>query len=149
MTFPKQTMTMTITIREHPQRPIWETCDIWHTDYISDSLEPEFITIFVTWQLRVTLDRICNSCDVFILLRYDIASEKLTLKGHITWLENGWFNISEYDVHTIMYSCCHHMGHLGLSRVNQSRVRTWSPGLIHSGDTDSLLQLGTYRALPS
>ena len=34
---------------------------------ISDSWEPEFMTIIiVTWQLRVTLDSIRNSCDVFV-----------------------------------------------------------------------------------
>ena len=46
---------------------ILETCDIWDTDYNSDNWEPEFMTIFVTWQLIVTLDSIHNSCDVFIV----------------------------------------------------------------------------------
>ena len=41
------------------------TYDIWYTDYNSDNQEPEFMTIFVTWQLRVTLDSIHNSCNVF------------------------------------------------------------------------------------
>ena len=40
------------------------TCDIWDTDYNSDNWEPEFMTIFVIWQLIVTLDNIRNSCDV-------------------------------------------------------------------------------------
>ena len=40
------------------------TCDIWDTDYNYDNWEPEFMTIFATWQLRVTLDSIYNSCDV-------------------------------------------------------------------------------------
>ena len=40
-------------------------CDIWDTDYNTDNWEPEFMTIFVTWQLIVTLDSIRNSCDVF------------------------------------------------------------------------------------
>ena len=40
------------------------TCDIWDTDYNWDIWEPEFMIIFVTWQLRVTLDSIRNSCDV-------------------------------------------------------------------------------------
>ena len=44
------------------------TCDIWDTDYTSDNWEPEFMTIFVTWQLIVTLDSIRNSCDVFTIL---------------------------------------------------------------------------------
>ena len=30
--------------------------DIWDTDYNSDNWEPEFMTIYVTWHLRVTLD---------------------------------------------------------------------------------------------
>ena len=42
-----------------------ETCDLWDTVYISDNWEPGFMTIFVTWQLRVTRDSIRNSCDVF------------------------------------------------------------------------------------
>ena len=44
---------------------ILETCGIWEIDYNSDNWEPEFMTIFVTWHLRVTLDSIRNSCDVF------------------------------------------------------------------------------------
>ena len=42
------------------------TSDIWDTDYNSDNWEPEFMTLFVTWQLIVTLDSIRNSCDVFL-----------------------------------------------------------------------------------
>ena len=34
------------------------TIEIW---------EPEFVTILVTWQLIVTLESICNSCDVWHL----------------------------------------------------------------------------------
>ena len=41
-----------------------ETCEIWGTDYNFDNWEPDFMTILVTWQLRVTLDSIRNSCDV-------------------------------------------------------------------------------------
>ena len=44
------------------EKTILETCDIWDTDYNSDNWEPEFMTIFVTWQLIVTLDSIRNSC---------------------------------------------------------------------------------------
>ena len=46
------------------ENTILETCDIWDTDYNSDNWEPEVMTIFVTWQLIVTLDSIRNSCDV-------------------------------------------------------------------------------------
>ena len=37
--------------RKHPEGAIIETCDIWDIDYNTDSWEPEFMTIFVTWQL--------------------------------------------------------------------------------------------------
>ena len=40
------------------------TCDIWDTDYNTDNWESGFMTIFVNWQLIVTLDSIRNSCDV-------------------------------------------------------------------------------------
>ena len=46
-------------------KTILETCDIWDIGCNSDNWEPEFMTIFVTWQLIVTLDSIRNSCDVF------------------------------------------------------------------------------------
>ena len=42
-------------------KTILVTFDIWDTDYT------ESMTIFVTWQLRVTLDSIRNSCDVYIM----------------------------------------------------------------------------------
>ena len=48
------------------EKTVLETCDIWDTDYSSDNWEPEIMTIFVTWQLIVTLDSIRNSCDVFM-----------------------------------------------------------------------------------
>ena len=41
---------------EHLQRAILVTCDNWELD---------FLTIFVSLQLRVTLDSIRNSCDVY------------------------------------------------------------------------------------
>ena len=59
-------MTKTNKFREHLQRAILVTCDIGDTDYNFDSSELEFMTIFVAWQSRVTLDSIRNSCDVFI-----------------------------------------------------------------------------------
>ena len=51
-----KTMTKTNTFREHLQRVILETCEIWDTDYNFDNWELDFMTIFVTWQLIVTLD---------------------------------------------------------------------------------------------
>ena len=48
------------------EKTILETSDIWGIEN-SDNWEPEFMTIFVTWQLIVTLDSIRNSCDVFTL----------------------------------------------------------------------------------
>ena len=52
-------------IREHPKGAIIGICDIWDTDYNTDNWEPGLMTIFVTWQLIVTLDSIRNSCDVY------------------------------------------------------------------------------------
>ena len=54
----------TETIFDNFEKTVLETCDIWDTDYSSDNWEPEFTTIFGTWQLIVTLDSIRNSCDV-------------------------------------------------------------------------------------
>ena len=45
-------------------KTILQTCDNWDTDYNSYNWESEFMTIFVTWQSRVTVDSIRNSCDV-------------------------------------------------------------------------------------
>ena len=47
-----------IDITKTVTKTIPETCDIWDTDYSSDNWEPEFMKIFVTWQLRVTLDNV-------------------------------------------------------------------------------------------
>ena len=61
-------MTKTKTMAKTKTKTFWailETCDIWDTEYNSDNWEPEFMTIFVTWQLIVTLDSIRNSCNVF------------------------------------------------------------------------------------
>ena len=41
----------------------------WDTEYYSDNWEPEFMTVFVSWQLRMTLDSIRNSCDVSVTHR--------------------------------------------------------------------------------
>ena len=72
MTWPKKTYIPThlptylcTPIREHSKGAILGTCDIWDTDYNSNNWEPEFMTIFVTWQSRVTVDSIRNSCDVY------------------------------------------------------------------------------------
>ncbi len=46
-------------------KTILQTCDNWDTDYNSYNWEPKFMTIFVTWQSRVTVDSIRNSCDVY------------------------------------------------------------------------------------
>ena len=40
--------------------------------YNSDNWTSEFLSIFVTWQLRVTLDSICSYCNVFVYFTIDI-----------------------------------------------------------------------------
>ena len=59
----------------------WLTCGIWDTDYNYDNWEPEFMTIFVAWQLRVTLDSIRNSCDVLamVLLQWRFEADAFNL----------------------------------------------------------------------
>ena len=51
--------------KDQDKRMTWlvNLCEI---NVISDSWEPEFMTIIVTWQLRVTLHSIRNSPDVFL-----------------------------------------------------------------------------------
>ena len=48
-----------------PTMTILETSDIWDTDYNSDNWELDFMIIFFTWQFRVTLGSIHNSCYVY------------------------------------------------------------------------------------
>ena len=55
-----------------------ETCDLWDTVYISDNWEPGFMTIFVIWQLIVTLDSLRNSCDVFFTFHFLIVQNPLS-----------------------------------------------------------------------
>ena len=50
-----------------PTLPTIETFDSWGTDYYSDNWEHKFMTFFVSWQLRATLDSIRNSCDVLFI----------------------------------------------------------------------------------
>ena len=79
----------TKTFWEHLLRAILETWDIWDTDYNSDNWEPEFITIFVTWQLIVTLDSIRNSCDVYI---------NVSAKAVVHWWTNACTQQCKYVV---------------------------------------------------
>ena len=55
------------------------TFDIFNTDYKSYNREPESMTIFVTRQLRVTLDSICNSCHVSIFYDPNVYEAFLSL----------------------------------------------------------------------
>ena len=74
---------------EHLLKAILETCDIWDTAYNSDNWEPEFMTIFVTWQLIVTLDSIRNYCDVLFLhttLQPDIMKYFGYTTSYLLWV---------------------------------------------------------------
>ena len=70
----KKTMTMTktmkktktMTIEEHPQRTIPETCDLRDTGYISDNWEQQSQHSQWPW-IKSERDSIRNSCDVFLL----------------------------------------------------------------------------------
>ena len=61
-----KTNTNTKTKTKTKTKTISEACEIWDTNYNSENREHKFMTIFVAWQLKVTLDSICNSCDVFV-----------------------------------------------------------------------------------
>ena len=52
--------------------------------------EPEFMTIFVTWQLIVTLDSIRNSCDVF-------------KRASLTWKHDGHDHCHSFKVKTFLW----------------------------------------------
>ena len=88
-------MTMTSETSETSEtsvKTILQTCDNWDTDYNSSNWEPEFMTIFVTWQSRVTLDSIRNSCDVFFdtvkvwrtYVRWIYIAEIVLIKPNLT-----------------------------------------------------------------
>ena len=80
--------TKTKTITKTMTKTIPETCDIWDTNYNSDNWEPEFMTIFVAWQLRVTLDSIRNSCDVFTgTPPKSSTNRKVMMMMMISWLQ--------------------------------------------------------------
>ena len=57
------------------QKTILQNCDNWDTDCNSYNWEPEFMTIFVTWQLIATLDSIRNSGDVCIMILANYSQE--------------------------------------------------------------------------
>ena len=54
--------------------------DLWHLRHWLQfwQLRTRIQTIFVTWQLRVTLDSICNSCDVCVRSGSQIWRERNT-----------------------------------------------------------------------
>ena len=85
----KMAKTKTNTFWEHLLRAILETCDIWDTGYNSDNWEPEFMTIFVTWQLIVTLDSIRNSCDVFFVSYVFVKFSSLSIWWILSKLDPG------------------------------------------------------------
>ena len=78
-----------------------ETCDLWDIDYNSDNWEPEFMAIFVTWQLRVTLDSIHNFCDVSIDHWCDYKSS-FKLKVHPGW---DWTQFGDSLMKTFVIIC--------------------------------------------
>ena len=59
-------------------KTILQTCDNWDTDYNSYNWESEFMTIFVSWQSRVTVDSIRNSWDVLFTSFWSLISSVLT-----------------------------------------------------------------------
>ena len=62
---------------------ILETCGLWDIDYTSDNWELEFMTIFVTWHLIVTLDSIRNSCNVWIWYIFKLGEKATPVKNFV------------------------------------------------------------------
>ena len=79
------------------------------TDWKSDNWEPEFMTIFVTWQLRVTLDSIRNSCDVFKLFFILAFTVLFNFVSILDWMMRGWSCLS--------HLCIILMGHSDIVQV--------------------------------
>ena len=77
------TFTTIVTIIDNSNKDNPETCDIWDTDNNSDNWEPEIMTIFVIWQLIVTLDSIRNSCDVFLMQALHVAMHHYVLTSTV------------------------------------------------------------------
>ncbi len=111
-------------LRAHPQGAILETCDlydicsewwgdltwpkktlqccdIWDTDNYTDNWEPEFMTIFVTWQLIATLDSIRNSCDVFCFWEcHQLRTQFIFLTSFCFTMFNAHFSWKQYFLHS-------------------------------------------------
>ena len=85
-------------------------CKLEWIVYISDSWEPEFRTI-VTWQLRVTLDSIRNSCNVWpipmkFLKDTGILDRNVVEDGGCDHLELFWCrNVSACSVFIFVWNC--------------------------------------------
>ena len=78
-----------ISFRVFSNGAIIGTCDICDTDYNTDNWEPGLMTIFVTWQLIVTMDSICNSCDVLLMRTWTKGVFDPIYEGQ-SWLEIWW-----------------------------------------------------------
>ena len=121
------------------------TCDICDTDYISDNWEPGFMTIFVTWQLIVTLDSIRNSCNVYFrynsndenhacyLLNSDVNTFEdaeafcVSLGGHLaSSLDEGLDIFTNY--HLYQFNHFHHLQYLQ-RRTTSSAGYWWALGV--------------------
>jgi len=73
-----------------------ETCHICDIDY-SDHWEPDFKTIFVTWHLRVTLDSICNSCDVYFAPSLEEPSFRTSINILLIFAKSFHIFMTDYD----------------------------------------------------
>ena len=69
-----------VTIIDNSNKDNPETCDVWDTDNNSDDWEPETMTIFVIWQLIVTLDSIRNSMFIKIYTKWKTLKDVKVMK---------------------------------------------------------------------
>ena len=99
--------------------------DLWPFETltsISDNWEPEFMTIFVIWQLRVTLDIIRYSCNIYILTLYFILGS-----GYSSWVSN--VDLSNVDLSNVDFS------NVDFSNVDFSNVDLWvDPSMIYRAE---------------
>ena len=136
MTLWFMTFMIIVAIIDNSNKDNPETCDIWDTDNNTDNWEPEIMTIFVIWQLIVTLDSIRNSCDVFF--HSDTVSCKATLSvahSEPMLMVSGHKNSQTWTGHASVHAeeCFRHPGVLlfGIHPQPLSTNQSWSIPIGH------------------
>ena len=93
-----------MTFRVFSNGAIMGTFDICDTDYNTDIWEPGLMKIFVTWQLIVTLDSICNSCNVSLKIFLPYIWCGSSLWGCVPWTGQPCLELSEPQASFLSFS---------------------------------------------